>query len=150
MCAPMAIFGLLGAVVSGLGAMAQAKAQQEQEEYKAKLERRQAMIQREAGAFKGRKQADEVKRALGKQRAGYASSGLALEGSPAMVIEESAEEGALDVAAIRWNSNLQEQTHEYNAKVHDMNAKAAKQAAAFALLTPIIGGVAKMGGGFSG
>src|SRR5690606_17957581 len=121
-----------------------AKAQQEQEEYKAKLERRQAMIEREAGSFKGKKQQDQVSRALGQQRAAYAASGLSLvSGSPQLVIEETAEEGALDVAAIRYNSGLQEQTHQLNAKVHDMNAKAAGQAAGFALLTPIIGGVAK-------
>lgn len=149
---PLTLFGMaatgIGSVVSGAGA----KAEQDQNaaNYKAKAaaERRQAAVVQTTGAYQSERKQDEVQRVLGSQRAGYAGSGVALSGTAADVVEESAVEGALDVAAIRYNTKAEADTQRYNAANSEMSAKAAKRAGNIAFITPIISGVAKLGQGF--
>ena len=150
MCLPAIapIFGLIGSVVSGIGAMQQAKAAAASEQAQADARRRQALIDQDSGAYKAQQQQRQVDRVLGKQRAGFLSSGISLSGSATDVIEESAMEGALDVAAIRWISQVSADNERYNAKINDMNAKNAKASAPIAFLTPVLSGVAKFGESF--
>lgn len=144
MCLP-----IIGAVVSGIGAAMGAMNAAAQDKANAALERRNAEIERETGSFEGARKADEVKRVLGSARAGTAANGIAMSGSAFDVIDESAQEGALDVAAIRWNSRLKQDNSLYRAKIHDMNAKANKMAAPIAFISPVIEGVAKYQSSFA-
>lgn len=148
MCLPTAVFGLIGSVVSGIGGAMQAQQQAANHQAQAALQRRQAAIETEAGSYKAKQQQGQVDRALGQQRAAMAASGLALSGTPGDIIAESAAEGALDVAAIRWNSDLASENLRYEAKISDQNAKSAKSAAGISFITPIIGGVARFGESF--
>lgn len=151
MCMPQLIapvFGLIGGVVQGIGA--KAKANQESANYKAQAEneKRQAAVVQTTGAYKAQRQEDQVQRVLGQQRAAYAGSGVALSGTPLDTIEESAVEGALDVAAIRWNTDAEATTQRQNAAVSTASAKATKKAGNLAFISPIIGSVAQFGKGF--
>ena len=151
MCMPQAIapvFGLIGGVVQGIGA--KAKYDQESANYKAQAEmqKRQAAVVQTTGAYKAQRQEDQVQRVLGQQRAAYAGSGVALSGTPLDVIEEGAVEGAMDVAAIRWNTDAEATTQRQNALVSKASAKAAKSAGGLAMISPIIGSVAQFGGSF--
>jgi hypothetical protein len=142
------VMSLVGGVVQGIGA--KAKANQDAENYKAQanMQKRQAGVVQTTGAYKAQRQQDNVARALGAQRAAYAGSGVALSGTPLDTIEESATEGALDVAAIRWNTDAEATTQRYNASTSMASAKAAKKAGNVAMLSPIIGGVASFASGF--
>lgn len=144
----VAVLSLIGGVISGIGAMQQAKAAAASEQAQADARRRQAVIDQDSGAYKATQQRRQVDRVLGKQRAGFASSGIALSGTAADVIDESTAEGALDVAAIRWNSQISADNERYNAKINDMNAKNAKASAPIAFLTPVLSGVAKFASSF--
>lgn len=144
----VAAIGLIGGVLSGIGAMAQANAAAANETAKAQLQERQALVERTTGAYKAERLADKVKQVEGNQRANFAASGLALTGSASDVIEDSAAQGAMDIAAIRWNSQLNEQNLGYEATISRMNAKNAKAAAPIAFLTPVLGSVAKFGTSF--
>lgn len=146
----VAVLGILGGVLSGIGAMAQANAAAANAEAQAKMQERQALIERTTGAYKAERQAEKIKQIEGNQRANYAASGLALTGSPQDIIEDSATQGALDIAAIRWNSRLNADNLNYSAKVSRMNASNARAAAPIAFLTPVIGSVARFGGSFGG
>lgn len=145
----MAMLGLIGGVIQGIGAAAQASQQAANYQAQSQMEERQAVLEREAGRYKGDRQQDNVNRALGSQRAGYAASGLALTGTPGEVISETATEGAMDVAAIRWNSGLASENMMYKSKVSKMNADSASSSVGLAFLTPVIGSFAKFGGGFA-
>ena len=90
-----------------------------------------------------------LKRTTGAQRAGFAANGVGLDGSAADTIFDTTEEGALDVAAIRWNSKLASDNLNYKAKLSDMNAGIAKASAIPAFLSPVIGGLAQMSSSFS-
>lgn len=139
---------IIGGIVSGIGAMQQANAAAASEQAQAEARRRQAVIDQDSGAYKAQQQQRQVDRVLGRQRASFLSSGVALSGSAAEVIDESAMEGALDVAAIRWNSQLSADNERYNAKINDMNAANARAAAPIAFITPVLSGVAKFGSSF--
>lgn len=138
MCLP-----IVGAVISGVGAAMGAAGQAAGYKAQAALDRRQAQIERETGYYKAQRQQDQNDRALGQARAGFAANGVGLSGSAADTIAESAQEGALDVAAIRWNSRLAQDNSNYRAKVNDMNAGIASAAAPIAFLSPVIEGVGK-------
>lgn len=144
----VAALSIIGGFISGIGAMQQANAAAESEKAQAEARRRQAIIDQDSGAYKAKQQQRQVDRVLGKQRAGFLSSGIALSGSASDVIDESTMEGALDVAAIRWNSQLSADNERYNAKINDMNAANAKAAAPIAFITPVLSGVAKFGSSF--
>lgn len=144
----MAAMGLFGAVLSGIGAKAQSDQEAANLRSQAEMQRRQAAITQTTGAYKAQRKQEEVDRVLGQNRAAYAGSGVALSGSPLTVIEDSATEGALDVAAIRWNSGMEATSQRHNAKISDTSAKATQKAGNLAFITPIIGGIAKYGSSF--
>lgn len=138
MCLP-----ILGGIVSGVGAAMGMMAQKAQANAQAELSTRQANIEREAGSYEGARKTEQVERVLGSARAAAASNGVAVAGTTLDVIDESAKEGALDVAAIRWNSGLRVDNNKYEAKVGKMNARIAGMAAPIAFVSPVIDGVAK-------
>lgn len=144
----VAAIGLIGGVLSGIGALAQANAAAANETAQANMKDRQALIERNTGAYKAERLAERVRQVEGNQRANYAASGLALTGSAGDVIEDSATQGALDIAAIRWNTQLTADNLGYEAKVNRMNAKNAKASGPIAFLTPVLGSVAKFGTSF--
>ena len=144
MCLP-----ILGAVVSGVGAAMGAMAQASQARAQAELQRRQAEIERESGSYEGARTMEKVERVLGSARAGVAASGLGLSGSAGASVDESATEGALDVAAIRWNSKPRVDNKLYEAKISDMNARMASAAAPIAFLSPVISGIAQYRSSFA-
>jgi hypothetical protein len=148
MCLAAAI-GLAGSVVSGIGAAQQAKAQQASINAQAKLQGRQMQIDRETTGYEVSRTQDKIDRTLGAQRAGFISSGVGLSGSALDIMGETETEGALDVAAIRWNSKLRQDNIGYEQKITKMNAKDAGRAATTAFLAPVIGGAARFAGSFS-
>lgn len=150
MCLPVlgAVVGLVGSVVSGVAAAGQMKAQQESLNAQSKLQERQAEINTKTGDYEAERVVDVVKRTTGAQRAGFAANGLGLQGSAADVIADTAQEGALDVAAIKWNSALKADNLKYESKITKMNADSAGRAAGLAFIAPVLGGVAKFAGSF--
>lgn len=148
MCLAAAI-GLAGAVVSGIGAAQQAKTQQASLNAQEKLQGRQQAIDRETTRYEVDRTRDKIDRTLGAQRAGFAASGISLTGSAADVVTETETEGALDVAAIRWNSKLRVDNIGYERKITKMNADAYGRAAPLAFVAPVISGAAKFAGAFA-
>jgi hypothetical protein len=136
MCVP-----IIAGIVSGVGAAMSASAQAANAGTQANFERRQAEIETSTGAYKAERTQDEIDRTLGQQRAGFAANGVALSGSAADTIASSAEEGALDVAAIRWNSKLSSDNLKFKAKMSDANASQAKAAMPFAFMAPVLNGI---------
>lgn len=147
MCFP--ILAAVGGVVSGIGAAMGASANAASLDAQAQFKERQAKIEKAAGAYKADRVQDQVDRTLGTQRAGFAANGLALDGSAAEVIADSATEGQMDINAIRWNSNLAADNLKYEAKIDRMNAKTERRAAPLAFLAPTLNGLAAYGSSFA-
>ncbi len=143
-----AALGLIGAVVSGIGAASQASQQAANQRANAQMQREQARQTIDAASLDAQRKQKEVNQVLGRQRSGYLSSGVALSGTPSSVIEESAAEGAMDVAMIRYNAGRSAANTRYAARVSDMNAENASKSAPLAFISPVIQGVAKYGQSF--
>lgn len=144
MCLP-----IIGAVISGIGSAMSAMTAAAQAKAQAEMQKRQALIERESGAYSAARKTDEVSRLLGSGRAATAANGLAFDGSAGEILDESATEGAMDVAGIRWNSRLQSDNLMYQAKISNMNAKSNMLAAPLNFLSPVIEGVAKYRSSYS-
>lgn len=150
----MAAIGLIGAVVQGIGAVAQGNAQADaevrQHNMNAEAQTRQAAINQTTAAYQAQRKRDEVERNLGAARAAAAGSGLALDGSVMDVIGESAVEGEMDIQAIRWNGGMEADTNRQNAAVSRSNAQFAdsNRPTALTFLSPVLGGVARFGSSF--
>lgn len=151
MCTPIAAagIGLVGSVVQGAGAASQAKTEQASLNAKAAGQERQAEIDKKSAEYEVARTEDTIRRTTGAQRAGFSANGIAIDsGSAGEVIRDTENEGLLDIAAIRWNSQLKQDNSKYDAKISRMNADSAGASAGLAFLSPVIGGVAKFAGAF--
>ncbi len=129
---------IVGAVVSGLAAVAGIQQRNQQAELQAQLYERQAKLLRTRGAYEGARKVEEVKRAAGQQRAGLAASGVSLaDGSALDVQTDTLTEGNLDIAAIRWNADAAAATEKFKAKM-ERSSKSGGFATAAAFAAPII------------
>lgn len=150
MCMPMigAVIGLAGALVSGAAGAAAKQQEAENNRAQAAQQERQAEINVQTGVYEAARVSDTVRRTTGAQRAGFAAGGIGLDGSAAEVIDDTTREGALDLAAIRWNTNLKADNLKYEAKISRINANGAERSAGAAFLAPVLGGVARFAGAF--
>lgn len=92
----------------------------------------------------------ELTRNLSTIRAAYGANGLALEGSPLDVINDTAKEKSLDVAKIRYKGDVQaagytDEANNYGMKrkLHQDEATFAPQIAAYSATSQFLGGVSK-------
>ncbi len=140
--------GLVGGLLQGIGGA------QQREANAATLEMRNSAISRDINAeeqstaYTIAAKRVEIAKTQGRARAGYAANGLALSGSAAEVLRDSAVEGDLDVAAIRWNSETKIGGMRYEQEINSRNAGEERAAAPLAFVTPIISGAARFGGQF--
>lgn len=151
MCGPVgAALGIAGGILSGIGGAMGLRAQARGYDAQAALQDRQAAMERESGAYEAQRTQDNLRRLLGKQMAGYAANGIAVdEGSALATITDSAREGALDIAAIRYGARAREANEKMGASISRMNASSARRAAPIAFLTPILNSATRIGGAFA-
>lgn len=145
---PMSMIGIAGAAMQGIGGAMEAQNRARQSEMAANASERDADATQKASAYEAARISETVQRTLGNQAAGYGSNGVAYSGSAIDVSMDTATEGDLDVEAIQWNSKVKVDGLKYEAKQHRENAASASAAAPLAFLTPIIGGIGRMGNAF--
>lgn len=150
MCNPMAIgiAGLAGGVMEGIGGFMQRNQAAASNEINAKGIERDIGAEREATAYTVARTREGLARTQGGARAGFAANGLALSGSAADVLRDSAIEGDLDVAAIKWSSDEKIKSMEFQAKGYRYNAAQERAAAPISFLSGVLGGAAKFGNAF--
>lgn len=143
---PISAVALGGAVVSGIGGAMQAQNTAQNYTMQAQADERDAAASEKASAYEIARLRDTVERTAGNQRAGFAANGVALSGSALDVMEDTANEGDLDVAAIQWNSKLKGDGLKYSAMQNRSNASSAAASAPLAFLAPVLKGVPRFGG----
>ena len=140
--------GLLGGVMQGIGAAQGRMDNAASLDATAEGIDRDIKAERESSAYEVARTTDMVKRTLGSQRAGFTANGISLSGSAADVLESTATEGDLDIAAIRWNSQSKQDSMGFQRDVTRVNAGRERAAAPLAFISPVLGGFAKFGGSF--
>jgi hypothetical protein len=100
---------LIGSTLfSAMGQAKAANAQAQAAEYNASL------AKMEASAEEARRRRESSK-VMGKMRAGRAKSGVTTEGTPLMVLSESAEMAELDALNARWSGETQSEAYKRKA-----------------------------------
>lgn len=135
MCDPIAI---IGAVISGVGAMAQGMQQAAAAENQAAWQQRQAVIEQQRGEYEAGRERDRAKQLIARQRGGFLSAGVSLEGTPEDVIMDTTAETELDVQAIRYGAQIKSDSFTAQAQNSRMNASSARMGAVFGAITPMI------------
>lgn len=145
MCGPaMAIIGgvfsAVGSIVGGMGQSAALKAQAESAKAQAAFNRRQADAETLKGSTDILLQRRGVERILGTQQTAFGAGGIQSDTGTASEIQVSSQsEAEMDRQAIRFGRDLTASNYQYKAKIDEMNAKAYKQQAKFAMLSGFIG-----------
>jgi len=125
MCDPVTIMAaatVIGGGVSAYGQIQQGNAAAEAARYQAAVQRNNAIMldnraeeERVKGDFEANQKRREVARILGAQRAGAGASGVEMSGSFLDVLGDSATQGALDVAMLRYNAETRARDLEFDA-----------------------------------
>lgn len=150
MCDPVSIgvAGLAGGVMQGIGGYMQDKQSAASDRLNAAGIERDIGAEREATAYSIARTREGIARTQGSARAGYASNGLALSGSAADVLTDTAIEGDLDVAAIQWNSDEKVKSMKFQAQGYRYNAAQSDAAAPISFLSGALSGASKFGNAF--
>ena len=119
-----------GTVMSAMGAAQQADAQAQSAAYNAQMARN------EAQAEEARRRR-EAARQMGEMRTGIAKSGVAMEGTPLMVLAQSAEEAEIDALTARWQGKT-------SSDLYTAQAKSAKAAIPYAVGSSLLSGAAQL------
>lgn len=123
--------GVVGTVMSAKGAAQSADAEYASAMYNSELSKQ------EAAAEESRRRR-ESSRQLASIRAGRAKSGVTGEGSPLLVLAESAEQAELDALNARWQGTQSSQLYE-------MRAKSAAKSKKYAVGSELLSGVSQVG-----
>ena len=148
MCNTQAAFagiGFAGNILQGIGAARQRETNAQTLEMNARGLDRDIAAEQESSAYEVARTREELARRLGASRAGFAANGLALSGSAAEVLNETAIEGDLDIAAIRWNSKSKQDSLAYERDTLRYSAGQERKGKTLAFLTPVISGAARFG-----
>lgn len=120
-----------GGIMGAAGAAQQATAAARASEYNA------ATARMEAKAEEDRRRR-ESQRQMGALRAGLAKSGVTSEGTPLMVLAESAELAELDALSARWSG-------ETSAKLSEQRARSARKSIPYTVGASLLSTAGKVG-----
>jgi len=138
-----AIASLVGAAVSAYSAYQQGAQAEYAARYNATVARNQAQAARDAANADADTQRRQYDRVLAAQRARYGASGvIAGEGSSLLVMLESEEEAALDVARVRHGGAVAAQGLEAEAKMQRYQGQQARRASYLSATGSLLSGVA--------
>lgn len=152
MCAPIlgAVVGLAGSAVSAIGAMQQANAQAQMDEYNAKVAKINARSRRYEGMKEQEQIGDKYDRLQGQQTAAIAKGGIdPMFGSALAIFGETEQERLQDQNTAYIKAESQATGEENKAKAYELSAqnhrKAGKIAAAGTFLSGLSGAIGKFG-----
>ena len=150
MCNPAIALGLglAGGLLQGVGAAQQRETNAQSLELRNAAISRDIEVEKKTSAYEIAAARTKIAQTQGMARVGYAANGLALSGSAAQVLTDSATEGDLDVATIRWNSKTKIGGMKFEQEVNSYNAGQERASEGLAFVTPIISGAARFGGSF--
>lgn len=140
-----------GQIFGGLGAKKQSKRQARALRQQAAFQREQAQLERELGEFDVLQQSRAFDKLMGRQRLATAASGIKLEGSPMLLLEESLRDKEETIENIRTLAESRARALEIGAGQLGQQAKDTLRAGRNALIGSIFSAAGKaLGGGKGG
>ena len=134
-----------GTAMTAAGQMQQADPAKKAASFNAAVQRNQAIAARQKAEFDAKRQRSATQDLLARQRAGFAASGVVLEGTPLEVLEATAEAGELDAQVIIHGGELGATGFEAQSELSRFEAAAAGKAGPLAAGATLLTGVGKTG-----
>lgn len=119
---------IAGTAVSAGGAIMQGQQQQQMANMQAKAYEQQAQADAQASAYEQRQEQRRQELLAANARAQVGASGVALQGSPTEVLAANARQGQLDIEAIRYGSQLRQNSLGTQAGISRFSGKQARAA----------------------
>lgn len=138
-----------GAGVQAIGQYQQAKSEAQWHEYNAKVAEMNAIAAKQQAEYEEQKHRRETERILSRQRALYGKAGVRLEGSPLLVMEETAAEAEMDALAIRRGGYIQSERYKSEAGIERMKAQSTRRAGAYKAGTTLLTGTGDFASSYS-
>jgi hypothetical protein len=114
-----AVMGMMGSSIEGTAYLREGEAKQQAYNFTANVNEADAVAVREKAAFDMGTAREKAKKLMATQRALYAKAGVDLsEGSPLMVLSESAGESEREVRAIHYTGEVEATRHLNQAKLN--------------------------------
>lgn len=131
---------IIGTVASSLGQMQQGNAQAQASLYNAQVAQNNATQARYAADVEAQKEGERTRRLLSTQKALLSKSGVDLEGSPLLVLEETAALGDVNQQFARYEGDVKAKGYEAQAELDRYQARMAKSSAATSAGTSLLRG----------
>jgi hypothetical protein len=152
-----AIASVFSAGVAAYSAYSQGQAQANMAEYNALIARQNAdlalqkeELQKIQTRITEKKQREQTQRLLATQRSLYGKAGVTFEGTPLLVMSETAAEGEIDALAIRYAGSIEEaniiaeqSAYRQDARLARMRGSAAKLAGNIGAGTALLTGLSQ-------
>ena len=142
---PATMVMALGAATSAVGSIAAGVSQNNVAKYNAQVAENNATAERQRAAYEAGMIRDNVRRAIGSQRAVGASSGLDIsQGTPVAVLGDTAKAGELDVLARLYSGEAAATAYQNDAARFRAEGSAAKTAGFIGAGTSVLSGFAQL------
>ena len=122
---------IIGMAFSAIGALSSGAAQNRAANYNAAAAERNATVSRQAAAADAALIGRRSRQQIGAARAAYGAAGVAIEGSPLDVLEQSAAEAEMDKLNISYKGELQAMGYDDTAALSKSRAQDATTAGIF-------------------
>jgi len=122
------VTSIAGTAMSVYSQVEQGKSQNEWSQYNAAVAERDALAAQQSAEYDAGEKRKETERLLGRQRALYGKAGVTLEGSPLLLMEETASQGELDALMIEREGKLKAGNYQSEAALSRMKGSSAQKA----------------------
>jgi len=119
---------IAGTGVAVVSQIEQGESQKEWSEYNAAVAERDALAAQQSAEYDAEQKRKETEKLLGRQRALYGKAGVTLEGSPLLLMEETASEGELDALMIEREGKIRAGSYQSEAALSRMKGSSAQKA----------------------
>lgn len=139
-----AITSAVGTGISVMGQMEAGKAQQKWAEYNAAVAERDAETARLNAEYEAGLYRKDTERILSRQRALFGKAGVTLEGSPLLLMAETAAEGEMDALMIERGGKIQAERYRSEAMLSRMSGKMYRRAGYYGAGSTLLTGIGGM------
>ena len=119
---------VLSTAASALGSVRQGQAARQAGDYNAAIQRNQAIAAQQKAEFDADRERQRAASQRAAARAGFAKGGVAIEGTPLLVLSQDAEQAELDAQAIIYGGDVSAAGFRSQAELTGMEGRAAEQA----------------------
>jgi len=120
-----ALLSIVGAGISAAGSVVQGVQANQAAKAQAAAYEQQARADAQASAYEAQKERRQQELVAANARAQVGASGVAFSGSPTEVLSSNAQQGALDIAAIQYGSQLRQNNLTTQAGISRASGKSA-------------------------